>query len=169
MNSIDMFLVQYGLAAIFILMLVKSIGVPIPIPGDLIVLTAAARVAQGKLVLWQAFTAILVALILGGLVQFWLARGPGRSLLYRFGRYIGLTSARLDAADAGVKKGMIFQITHVKNVPDPATGKTIEIALPVATIQVTSVTAGSCNAEYLGQHSREAVAGDVAVTGGTGG
>ena len=40
MNSIDIFLVQYGLAAIFLLMFAKSVGVPIPIPADLIVLTA---------------------------------------------------------------------------------------------------------------------------------
>lgn len=30
MNGIDMFLIQYGLAAIFLLMFTKSIGVPIP-------------------------------------------------------------------------------------------------------------------------------------------
>src|SRR5205085_9737448 len=117
MNGIDMFLIQYGLAAIFIVMLAKSAGVPIPIPGDLIVLTAAARVAQGKLVLWQAFLAILLALIVGGLVQFWLARGPGRGLLYRFGRYIGLTATRLDAAAAKVKKGGILAISVAILVP----------------------------------------------------
>src|SRR5205085_3726499 len=115
--NIDMFLVQYGLAAIFILTLAKAIGVPIPIPGDLILLTAAARAAQGKLVLWEAFIAILLALVVGGLVQFWLARGPGRGLLYRFGRYIGLTSARLDAASAKVKKGGIISITIATLVP----------------------------------------------------
>src|SRR5947209_7513057 len=117
MNGIDMFLIQYGLAAIFIVMLAKSVGVPIPIPGDLILLTAAARAAQGKLVLWEAFIAILLALVVGGLVQFWLARGPGRGLLYRFGRYIGLTAARLDAAAAKVKKGGIISITIVTLVP----------------------------------------------------
>ncbi len=105
MNNIDLFLVQYGLAAIFIILLVKTIGIPIPIPADLIILTAAARVAQGKLILWQALIAILIALVLGGLIQFVLARGPGRGLLYRFGRYIGLTSPRLDAASARIKKG----------------------------------------------------------------
>jgi membrane protein DedA with SNARE-associated domain len=105
MNSIDLFLVQYGLAAIFILLLVKSIGVPIPIPADLIILSAAARSAQGKLIAWQVLIALLVALVLGGLIQFVLSRGPARALLYRFGRYIGLTSPRLDAASARVKKG----------------------------------------------------------------
>ncbi len=49
MNSLDLFLAQDGLAAIFIILLIKTSGIPIPIPADLIILTAAARVAQGKL------------------------------------------------------------------------------------------------------------------------
>ncbi len=117
MNSLDLFLVQYGLAAIFVLLLIKTIGIPIPIPADLIILTAAARVAQGKLNVWQTFIAILVALVIGGLIQFLLARGPGRGLLYRFGRYIGLTSPRLDAASARVKKGGALSISIAILVP----------------------------------------------------
>ena len=117
MNSIDIFLVHYGLAAIFLLMFAKSVGVPIPIPADLIVLTAAASVTAGKLVLWQAFGVILLAVVFGSLIQFVLARGPGRTLLYRFGRYTGLTPARLDAAASKVKKGGIGGITVAILVP----------------------------------------------------
>lgn len=117
MNNLDLFLVQYGLAAIFILLLVKTIGVPIPIPADLIILTAAARVAQGKLNPWQTFIAIFVALVIGGLIQFILARGPGRGLLYRFGRYIGLTPSRLDAASSKVKKGGVLSVSVAILVP----------------------------------------------------
>ena len=105
MNDIDVFLINYGLIAIFSIMLLKTIGVPIPIPGDVIIFTAAVRVAQGKLVGWQVFPAIFVALLLGGFIQFVLARGPGRGLLYRFGRYIGLTKPRIDAASEKIKKG----------------------------------------------------------------
>ncbi len=86
-------------------MLIKTIGVPVPIPGDLIILTAAVRVAQGKLVGWQVFLAILVALLLGGSIQFVLARGPGRGLLSRFGRYVGLTPPRIDGAAQKIRKG----------------------------------------------------------------
>jgi membrane-associated protein len=117
MNGIDLFLVQYGLTAIFIVLLLKSAGIPIPIPADLIILTAALRAAQGKLILWQALIAILLALVLGGLIQFVLVRGPGRGLLYRFGRYIGLTSPRLDAASDKVKKGGIPAISITFLVP----------------------------------------------------
>lgn len=117
MNSLDLFLIQYGLAAIFIILLIKTIGIPIPIPADLIILTAAARVAQGKLNVWQTFIAIIVALVIGGLIQFLLARGPGRGFLYRFGRYIGLTTPRLDAASARVKKGGALSISIAILVP----------------------------------------------------
>src|SRR5947209_11802336 len=105
MNGIDLFLIHYGLAAVFLIMLIKTMGVPLPIPGDLIILTAAVRVAQGKLVGWQVFVAIFIALLLGGLIQYTLARGPGRGIVYRVGRYIGLTVPRLEAASGRIKKG----------------------------------------------------------------
>lgn len=119
MNGFDTFLLQYGLAAIFILMFVKSAGVPIPIPGDLIILTAAAHAAahQSLLELSQAFVVILVAVVLGGMIQFILVRGPARGLLYRFGRYIGLTEVRLDAASARVKKGGAVGVSLAILVP----------------------------------------------------
>jgi membrane protein DedA with SNARE-associated domain len=104
MDGIEAFLNTYGLAAIFALMLIKAIGVPIPIPADVIMLATSARVVEGKFVLWQAFVAILIALVVGGTLQFILARGLGRQFLYRFGRYLGLTAARLDAAASVVKK-----------------------------------------------------------------
>lgn len=105
MQDIETFLNSYGLIAVFAVMLVKAAGVPIPIPADVIMLATAARVTEGRMQLWQAFTFILLALIVGGIIQFMLARGPGRSILYRFGRYLGLTAARLDSAAATVKKG----------------------------------------------------------------
>ena len=117
MSGFDVFLTHYGLVAVFSLMLLKTIGVPVPIPGDLIILTAAVRVAQGKLVGWQVFFAILVALLLGGLIQFVLARGPGRGLLSRFGRYVGLTKPRIDAAAEKIRKGGVPGLTVAILVP----------------------------------------------------
>src|SRR5260221_3870192 len=103
MDQINAFLDIYGLLAIFVVLLLKSIGVPIPIPIDAILLAAMARTAQGRLVVWQTFAAILVALVLGGLGQFMLIRGPGRTLLYRYGHYVRMGPARLDAAASKVQ------------------------------------------------------------------
>ena len=115
--NFDTLLMQYGLLAIFLLLLIKSIGVPIPIPADLILLTAAVRAAEGKFILWQAFVVTLIPLLLGALTQFVVARGPGRHILFRFGRYLGLTPARLDAASARVKKGGTIGISISMLIP----------------------------------------------------
>jgi membrane protein DedA with SNARE-associated domain len=84
--------------------------VPIPIPGDVILLATAARAAEGKLLLWQAFIVLLVALSVGGVLQFLLARGPGRQVIYRYGRRLGLTQERLDRVAAGVRRGGVVGI-----------------------------------------------------------
>src|SRR3954453_19056901 len=105
MGGIEGFLEQYGLTAIFAIMLVKSIGVPIPIPGDVLMLFTAARAAQGYFPIWLAFGVILVALIAGSLIQYGLARGPGRGFLYRYGKLIGLSPERLDKASATAGRG----------------------------------------------------------------
>lgn len=110
MEALEGFLTAYGLAAAFSLMLVKAAGVPIPIPGDVILLATAARAAEGKLLLWQAFVVLLVALSVGGVLQFLMARGPGRQLIYRYGRRLGLTQERLDRVAAGVRRGGVLGI-----------------------------------------------------------
>jgi membrane protein DedA with SNARE-associated domain len=104
MNGLDAFLAAYGLPAIAIVLLIKSAGVPIPIPADVLMFAAAARVSRGTDGLVLAFSALLIAIIVGDVIQFWLARGPGRTAVYRLGRYLGLTPARLDAASALVRK-----------------------------------------------------------------
>lgn len=103
------FLQTYGLVAIFAIMLLKEIGIPVPIPADLIMLGAAAGAAQGKFDAQGGFVitflAILVPMVVGGAIQFALAKGPGRRLIYALGKYIGLTEARLDRAMGTVRKG----------------------------------------------------------------
>ena len=101
----EQFLSTYGLAAIVALMLLKEIGVPVPIPGDLLTLAAAAQAAEGRYALPLAFGGLLAAMVVGVSVQFFFARGFGRRFLYRFGKYIGLTPERLDRAADTVRKG----------------------------------------------------------------
>jgi membrane protein DedA with SNARE-associated domain len=102
--DLEMFLDTYGVAAACAVMLVKALGVPIPIPGDVILLATAARAAEGKVVLWFAFTALLVAIVGGGLLQFLLARGPARSTVVRYGSRLGLTAERLEKVGARMRQ-----------------------------------------------------------------
>ena len=110
MEGLDAFLDSYGLAAACAVMLVKAIGVPLPVPGDVILLATAARAAEGKVLLWLAFMALLASLILGGTLQFLLARGPARGMVIRYGHRLGLTEARLDRLAARMRQGSLFGI-----------------------------------------------------------
>jgi membrane protein DedA with SNARE-associated domain len=101
---VDAFVETYGLAAICAVLFAKGAGVPVPIPGDLILLATAAQAASGRFLLWQAFVAVLAAVVFGGILQFSIVRGSGRTLVYRFGRYVGLGPDRLDRAAAAVRR-----------------------------------------------------------------
>jgi LPXTG-motif cell wall-anchored protein len=110
MAGLEAFLDAYGVAAACAIMLIKAAGVPVPIPGDVILLATAARAAEGKVLLWLAFVALLVALILGGALQFYLARGPARRLVVKYGQRVGLTEERLERVAASVRRGGLLGI-----------------------------------------------------------
>lgn len=139
MDGLEAFLDSYGVTAACALMLVKAIGIPVPIPGDVILLATAARAAEGKVLLWLAFVALLAALTLGGTLQFLLARGPARRLVMRHGQRVGLTEPRLDRVAARVRQGGLVGIglavltPGVRTAAIPASGLTgipLRIFLP---------------------------------------
>jgi membrane protein DedA with SNARE-associated domain len=129
-DGLEAFVDSYGVAAACAIMLIKAAGVPVPIPGDVILLATAARAAEGKLLPWLAFVELLLALILGGALQFYLARGPARRLVVRHGPRVGLTEARLDRVAASVRRGGLLGIAlavltpGVRSAVVPACGLT---------------------------------------------
>ena len=124
----ETFLDAYGLLALFAVMLLKAIGVPFPIPADVLMLAASARAASGKINVFGAFVALLVALSVGGSIQFMLIRGFGRAVLLRYGRFLGITDARLDAAARRLEKsgvigiGLAILTPGIRSVTIPACG-----------------------------------------------
>ena len=85
-----------GLAGLFALLLVKEAGVPIPVPGDLLVLGAGVASAHGDLDPATALVAVLLAGYIGGSIQFALLRGGlRRPLLALLGRF-GLRPERIE-------------------------------------------------------------------------
>lgn len=115
--SVTPLLATYGLAAIFLIMLLKEIGLPIPIPGDLIMLATAAQAAAGRFSLVWGFAALIVAAVVGAAVQYLLVRRLGRPFIERFGRYVGLTPPRIDTAAATIRKGGVPAVVASLTTP----------------------------------------------------
>ena len=163
-DGLEAFLDSYGVAAACVVMLVKASGVPIPIPGDVILLATAARAAEGKVLLWLAFVALLLALTLGGTLQFMLARGPARVLVIRYGQRLGLTEERLERVAARMRQAGLFGIglavltPGVRTAVVPASG----IAGIPARIFLPGLVLGS--AADLGLHFAIGFAGSSLLT-----
>jgi membrane protein DedA with SNARE-associated domain len=120
--GLGQFLAAYGVLAIFLVLALKESGVPLPVPSDLILITAGAQVATGALPLLPLILAVEVALLIGGSVQFVLARSVGRQVVYRLGRRIGLSQARLEQAGAFLQKRGSLAIVLGLNIPGARAG-----------------------------------------------
>lgn len=103
-NALSVFLAGYGLLAIFGVMLIKELGVPVPIPSDLIMITAGVQAAAGAYSLIALILLLLLSMLIGGSIQFFIARKAGRELLYRLGGLVGLTAERLDRSGESLRR-----------------------------------------------------------------
>jgi membrane protein DedA with SNARE-associated domain len=85
------------LITVLAVLLVKEAGIPIPIPGDLLVLGAGIAAAGHGLTALGEILAILLVGYVGGGLQFALVRGTLRRPLLRILARVGVPPARLDA------------------------------------------------------------------------
>ena len=86
-----------GIAAVLLLMLVESCG--IPFPSEVIMPVAGYFAATGHLNIVAVVIAGTVGNLLGSLVAYFLARRFGRALLLGPGRRIGISPAHVELAD----------------------------------------------------------------------
>src|SRR5947208_14361565 len=85
------FLDQHGLLAAFVFLLIEEAGVPVPVPGDVLMLILGLHAREGRVPLWQAVAATWLGTIIGSTSPYFASRMAGPSLLYRYGRCIRLT------------------------------------------------------------------------------
>jgi membrane protein DedA with SNARE-associated domain len=151
-EQLGLFLQTAGLPAVFLILLLKEMGIPVPLPGDFVMLFAGVQAARGAFDPWLALLAITAAAGLGSSVIYLLARGPGRSIIYRFGRYIGLTPARLDMAAQTVQKRGIVAVFIGRATPGLGLPTTAAAGIGGISYQVYIVAALVSSMIFAGLH-----------------
>ncbi|MBM2810749.1 MAG: associated Golgi protein [Chloroflexi bacterium] len=146
------FLATYGLIAIFTVMLLKEAGLPVPVPSDLIMITAGVQAATGAFSLWQLGVALLVAIFVGGTIQYFLARNLGRQAIYRVGRLVGLTAARLDGAIGRLQRRGPVAIFVGLNLPGARAGIVVAAGLARLAYAVFAPWMVAGSAVFYGWH-----------------
>ncbi|HEV7365944.1 MAG TPA: bifunctional DedA family/phosphatase PAP2 family protein [Gemmatimonadales bacterium] len=92
------FLETYGYGALFLLVGLESVGVPLP--GETALLTAAAFAAQGHLSLVGVILAAAAGGIAGDAAGYWIGRKGGVPVIRRYGRFLHIDDTKLDRARA---------------------------------------------------------------------
>jgi hypothetical protein len=85
----------YGVAATFLILFMKEIGVPAPIPSDLLMIGAGVQVALGAYTLSELAVAMVVAVAVGVTVRFMQFRVFGRAVLVAPSAIVLLAAAGL--------------------------------------------------------------------------
>ena len=98
-QALSSFLEHHALLAGFVVILIEETGVPVPMPGDFLMLGIGVHARQGGVNLVQALITMELATLVGATILYSIASRAGRDLVYRYGRYIHLTPARLDQAE----------------------------------------------------------------------
>jgi membrane protein DedA with SNARE-associated domain len=115
--SLQGFITEHGVLAGFVLILIEEAGVPVPVPGDFLMLGLGVHARQGRVPLWQALLVMELATLLGSSILYVLASRAGRDLVYRYGRYIHLTPARLDQAELWLRRRGVVAIVLGRITP----------------------------------------------------
>ena len=87
---------HWGYLAIFVLVILGNLG--IPVPEESILILAGYLVWQGALRLPLVLLVGILSAIAGDNLGYWVGRRYGQAAVVRYGRWVRLTPARLDAS-----------------------------------------------------------------------
>lgn len=86
---------HHSLVAIFLLLVVEDCGVPLPLPGNVLLLYLGFRVSIGREALFPALFSLSAATWIGSILLYTIAFKVGRPVVMRYGRYVGLEVDRV--------------------------------------------------------------------------
>src|ERR1700694_3515040 len=87
---------SYGYLAVFLLVALESLG--IPLPGETVLVTAAAFAASGRLSIYWVIVIAAAAGIVGDNGGYWIGRQGGLRVIKRYGRTLHIDEAKIEHA-----------------------------------------------------------------------
>ncbi len=88
---------HYGYLAVAVLVLLEDFG--LPVPGETVLILAAARAGTGHLSVLLVVAVAWPAAVIGDNIGYLIGSSGARRLIHRYGRYVLLTPERMDRAE----------------------------------------------------------------------
>ena len=89
---------SYTYPVLLLLVLLESLGVPLP--GEIALVTAAAYASSGRISIFIVIALAALGAIVGGVLGYWIGIKGGLPLVTRYGAYIGVRKSHVDRAHA---------------------------------------------------------------------
>jgi membrane protein DedA with SNARE-associated domain len=88
----------YTYPALVLLVLLESLG--IPLPGEIALVTAAAYASNGQISIYIVILLAAIGASVGGVLGYWIGIKGGLPLVVRYGGYVGVRKSHMDRAHA---------------------------------------------------------------------
>ncbi len=83
-------------AALFLLLFIEEAGIPLPVPGDTLILLAGAEVSNGEASPVAVVVLVVLATLGGSSILYWVSRLGGMPVLGRLCRFARIPEARVE-------------------------------------------------------------------------
>ncbi len=110
-------LARYSFVAILLAVAIEELGLPSPIPTDVMIVFAGTTTGGSVVRMALFFVVLTLASAIGGSGLYFIVRRGGRPLVDRFGRYVHLGPERLARAEALIARGGWGSIALGRAIP----------------------------------------------------
>ncbi len=113
----------YG--ALFLLLFLEEGGIPLPAPGDTVILLAGAQIDRGQASIPIVVLLVVMATLLGSSVLYWISRLGGMPVVLRVCQVLHIREERLDKPGAWIRRHRGVAIVFGRLTPGLRTVTTI--------------------------------------------
>ncbi len=108
---------QYGVFGAFGLLFVEEAGVPIMLPGDVMVMYAGYQVSLETLEYWQALLFCVLAVTAGASILYGISRRYGVTIIARFGHYVHCPPERIESVRPIMTRWGVLAVIFGRHIP----------------------------------------------------
>lgn len=113
----------YG--ALFLLLFLEEGGIPLPAPGDTVILLAGAQIDRGQASIPLVVLFVVMATLMGSSVLYWISRLGGMPVVLRVCQFLHIREERLERPGAWVRRHRGVAIVFGRLTPGLRTITTI--------------------------------------------
>jgi len=100
-----------------LLLFLEETGLPLPLPGDFIIAYLGYRVNRRQIGYFNAFFLVLILVLLGASILYYIAFKWGEKVFIYFGKYVHLDKQKLKAVEKWFNKYGMWVIIFGRQVP----------------------------------------------------